>query len=70
MCFAILVVKYRNDKNPPDNHQCADEEELMKKLKEVQSRPEATQIDVFIHNPHQSVQLVQEWRTRSIKDKS
>ena len=66
MCYGLLLVKYRNGTTGDDKPiQCKDEAELNSKLRDVQSRPEATQIDVFVHNPHASVQLVQEWRPRA-----
>lgn len=66
MCYGLLVVKYRNGTSSDDKPiMCKDEGELTTRLKEVQNRPEATQVDVFIHNPHASIQLVQEWRPRA-----
>jgi hypothetical protein len=71
MCYAILIVKYRNDSgNPEKPIQCDSEAEMVAKIRDVQTRPEATQIDVFVHNPHASVQLIQEWRTRGTVPRS
>jgi hypothetical protein len=66
MCYGLLVVKYRNSTSADDKPiVCKDEEEMASRLKEVQSRVEAIQVDVFIHNPHASIQLIQEWRPRA-----
>ena len=66
MCYGLLVVKYRNGIAADDKPIiCKDEDELAARLKDVQGRPEAVQVDVFIHNPHASIQLVQEWRARA-----
>jgi macrodomain Ter protein organizer (MatP/YcbG family) len=66
MCYGLLVVKYRNGTSSDDKPiTCKDEADMVTRLKEVQNRPEAVQVDVFIHNPHASIQLVQEWRARA-----
>lgn len=66
MCYGLLVVKYRNGTSSDDKPvACKDEDELAARLKDVQGRPEAIQVDVFIHNPHASIQLIQEWRPRA-----
>lgn len=71
MCYGLLLVKYRNGTTGDDKPiTCKNEAELNLKLRDVQSRPEATQIDVFVHNPHASVALVQEWRPRASIAKS
>lgn len=72
MCeYALLIIKYRNGCSSDDKPiMCKDETELSARLKDVQSRPEATQIDVFIHNQHASIQLVQEWRARAAISKT
>jgi len=65
LCYAKLFVKYKTasaDDKPID---CQNESDLNDKIDEIKKRFEATQIDVFVHNPHASLALVQEWRSRA-----
>jgi len=70
MCYAKIFVKYTSQSADDKPIDCHNEVELDKKIAELKNRVEATQIDVFVHNPHVSVQLVAEWRPRAniVKD--
>jgi hypothetical protein len=62
----MLLVKYRNGASADDRPiLCKDEADLLAKQRDIEGRPEAVQVDVFIHDAHRSRQLVQEWRVRA-----
>lgn len=66
MCYAILILRYRNGVTKDDKPiACDSEADLATKKRDAQGRSEAVRIDVYIHNPHDSVELVAEWRPRS-----
>lgn len=65
MCYAKIFIKYVTTSADDKPIDCDNETDLEAKLVELKKRVEATQIDVFIHNPHTSVQLVKEWRSRA-----
>jgi hypothetical protein len=66
MCFAVLVVKYKNNLEPNATVPIAEEAELEARINEYTGRPTVECIEV--HKLSKRIQRVEQWVTEEVSE--